>query len=437
MEDDITFCILVLRNKQLCVILKIISKVTEQINGGGDLVKKYNQLLIKDNNKKQIYQLIEDFPGISRTQIAEQLKLSKTTVSALVDEMMQEMFVIDEGASESSRQGRKPNSLAVNNSTNYVIVLNWHKDNLEIALVDSAMNIVLCREYDMKNAGDALAGLKGYFEEFREAQCVDIHVMGVCVIVPGMIDEKHDEIISVVLPTESQGNYKISRLRSMLDGYPLAILNDTACFAYAETAFGKLDGENYIYININDGVGAAIIHDRHLLGGASGMATQFGHFSVDRHGCPCACGNRGCLENQIGELALPRQFEEFGLEVPKGSGDKLLFKDLAALVRAGDEDALRLMSYMAEDFAYALCNAITLFHPELVIIGGIGRKLGDRFLELLKGKMQQFGFRQFVSDVDVVYTKLGEASVVRGAAKYYINRYFKFNDMEPSQLFCG
>lgn len=196
-------------------------------------MKKYNQLLIKDNNKKQIYQLIEDFPGISRTQIAEQLKLSKTTVSALVDEMMQEMFVIDEGASESSRQGRKPNSLAVNNSTNYVIVLNWHKDNLEIALVDSAMNIVLCREYDMKNAGDALAGLKGYFEEFREAQCVDIHVMGVCVIVPGMIDEKHDEIISVVLPTESQGNYKISRLRSMLDGYPLAILNDTACFAYA------------------------------------------------------------------------------------------------------------------------------------------------------------------------------------------------------------
>lgn len=401
------------------------------------MVKKYNQLLIKDNNKKQIYQLIEDFPGISRTQIAEQLKLSKTTVSALVDEMMQEMFVIDEGASESSRQGRKPNSLAVNNSTNYVIVLNWHKDNLEIALVDSAMNIVLCREYDMKNAGDALAGLKGYFEEFREAQCVDIHVMGVCVIVPGMIDEKHDEIISVVLPTESQGNYKISRLRSMLDGYPLAILNDTACFAYAETAFGKLDGENYIYININDGVGAAIIHDRHLLGGANGMATQFGHFSVDRNGCPCACGNRGCLENQIGELALPRQFEEFGLEVPKGSGDKLLFKDLAALVGAGDEDALKLMSYMAEDFAYALCNAITLFHPELVIIGGIGRKLGDRFLELLKGKMQQFGFRQFVSDVDVVYTKLGEASVVRGAAKYYINRYFKFNDMEPSQLFCG
>lgn len=400
-------------------------------------MKKYNQLLIKDNNKKQIYQLIEDVPGISRTKIAEQLKLSKTTVSALVDELVQEDFVIDEGASESSRQGRKPNSLAVNSSLNYVIVLNWHKDNLEIALVDSAMNIALCREHVLRNQGDALSEIKNYFEAFQESQCVGIHILGVCVIVPGMIDEKQDQIISVVLPAENRGNYNISRVRSMLAGYPLAILNDTACFAYAETAFGKLEGKSYIYININDGVGAAIIHDGHLLSGASGMATQFGHFSVDRDGYACACGNKGCLENQIGELALPRLFQKSGLENPKCEGEKLLFKDLAGLVEAGDEKAWNLMSLMAGDFACALCNAISLFHPELIIIGGIGRKLGDTFLELLKGEMQHFGFRQFVSDVDVVYTKLGEASVVRGAAKYYIDNYFKFKDMEPDQLFNG
>ena len=58
-------------------------------------MKKYNQLLIKDNNKKQVYQMIEDMPGTSRTQIAEQMKLSKTTVSALVDELMQEVFLLE------------------------------------------------------------------------------------------------------------------------------------------------------------------------------------------------------------------------------------------------------------------------------------------------------------------------------------------------------
>ena len=48
-------------------------------------MKKYNQLLIKDNNKKQVYQMIEDIPGVSRAQIAERLKVSKTKVSAVVD----------------------------------------------------------------------------------------------------------------------------------------------------------------------------------------------------------------------------------------------------------------------------------------------------------------------------------------------------------------
>lgn len=400
-------------------------------------MKKYNQLLIKDNNKKQVYQMIEDMPGVSRTQIAERMKLSKTTVSALVDELMQEGYVVDEGACMSSRQGRRPNSLTVNSRANAVIVMNWRKDSLEIALVDPAMNITMCREYDMRDVKDALGELGRCFDAFKESQCVNVRIMGVCLIVPGMIDQKHDRIISVVLPLEEQGDHMISRLRAILTGYPLAILNDTACFAYAENAFGELESEDYIYININDGVGAALIHDGNLLGGASGMATQFGHVSVDRDGPPCSCGNRGCLENQIGELALPRRFKEFGLRADKAEGGKLLFKDLAALVRDGDEGAVRLMSAMAEDLSYALCNAVSLLHPEVIVLGGIGRKLGDTFLEMLKEKIGQMGFRQFVSDVEVVYTHLGESSVVRGAAKYYINRYFKFNDTDPSGLSCG
>lgn len=400
-------------------------------------MKKYNQLLIKNNNKKQVYQLIEEIPGISRAQVAEALQLSKTTVSALVDELMQEGFVLDEGAAESSRQGRKPNSLAVNHQGNGVVVLNWHKDSLDISLVNSAMELVVVREYTLRDQQESLKRIGTAFREFVQSECEGIHVMGVCAIVPGMIDEKEDQIISVVLPDEGRGNYRIHELRQVLSGYPLAILNDTACFAYAENAFGKLESDSCIYININDGVGAAIIHDGHLLSGASGMATQFGHFSVNRNGCQCACGNRGCLENQIGELALPRLFREFGVKWEKDPKEKILFKDLAGLVMKGETEAIQLMESMAEDFAYALCNAITLFHPEVIIIGGIGKKLGEPFLECLRDKMSHMGFRQFMADVKVDYTELGEEAVVLGAARYYISNYYRFHDMEAEQCFCG
>lgn len=400
-------------------------------------MKKYNQILIKDNNKKQIYQLIEEIPGISRAQLAEALKLSKTTVSTLVDELMQEGFVLDEGAMESGRQGRKPNSLVVNSRENGVVVINWKKDSADITLVDSSMGITAVREYDLRGERERLRVLGKAFDTFVQEVCRKIHIMGVCAVVPGMIDERGDQIISVVLPDEGRGNYRICELRQAFSGYPLAVLNDTACFAYAENAFGKLDGDSCIYININDGVGAAIIHDGSLLSGASGMATQFGHFSVDRSGRRCACGNRGCLENQIGELALPRQFQRFGVICGKEPGEKLLFKDLAGLAEQGDPAAVRLMESMAEDLSYALCNAVALFHPEEIIIGGIGRKLGGRFLGCLREKMAHMGFRQFMADVEVDYTELKEDAAVVGAARYYIDHYHRFRDMEPGQCFCG
>lgn len=400
-------------------------------------MKKYNQALIKDKNKKQVYHMIEDIPGISRAQIADAMKVSKTTVSALVDELMQEGFVLDEGVSESGRQGRKPNSLVVNSEKNKIVVLDWKKEVLEIFLVNSGIEIEQMQKYFFKQQTRKIEELKESFSYFMEQNCKNVNIMGVCLIVPGMIDEKEDEIISVVLQGEGEKRYKISGLRETLSGHPLAVLNDTACYAYAENVFGQLGGDSCIYININDGIGAAIIHNGNLLSGASGMASQFGHFSIDRKGLPCSCGNRGCLENQIGELALPRQFERFKIEYKKEQGEKLLFKDLNYLVEQKNSNAIKLMESMAEDFAYALCNAVSLFHPEEIIIGGIGRKLGNSFLEALKTNMKKMGFRQFMSDVKIAYTELKEESVIQGAAKYYIDHYFRFDDMDSEQYFCG
>ena len=48
------------------------------------------QQVIKAVNKKKIYMLISENPGISRVNLAARTELSKTTVSALVDELIQE-----------------------------------------------------------------------------------------------------------------------------------------------------------------------------------------------------------------------------------------------------------------------------------------------------------------------------------------------------------
>ena len=85
------------------------------------------QHLIRSGNLRQIYQLIDQNIGISRARLAKITKLSKTTVSSLVDELIAGGYVLDCGAGASQQQGRRPNVLRVNGAGNVVAVISWRR----------------------------------------------------------------------------------------------------------------------------------------------------------------------------------------------------------------------------------------------------------------------------------------------------------------------
>ena len=101
-------------------------------------MKLVNQQVIKNTNMKRLYTSIYSSPGISRAHLAKQTKLSKTTVSTLVDELIERGFIVDSGIGESDSIGRKPNCLQVRMNSYYVVVMNWHENAVEAYLVDIA-----------------------------------------------------------------------------------------------------------------------------------------------------------------------------------------------------------------------------------------------------------------------------------------------------------
>ena len=101
-------------------------------------MKLVNQQVIKNTNMKRLYTSIYSSPGISRAHLAKQTKLSKTTVSTLVDELIEREFIVDSGIGESDSIGRKPNCLQVRMNSYYIVVMNWHENTVEAYLVDIA-----------------------------------------------------------------------------------------------------------------------------------------------------------------------------------------------------------------------------------------------------------------------------------------------------------
>ena len=408
-----------------------------------------NQQLIKAVNKKKLYMLVSENPGVSRANLAATTELSKTTVSALVDELIQEGHLVDEGAVESKRQGRRPNSLAVNDKRDCVIVLNWRKRTIQTALVSAAYEVEVLEETGLAE-GEALAGenpaegdssaeapavlIWNITREFLKNHGQNRNILGICLVIPGIVDSERRRIISMVLSL-GEDDHMVTELRQQVKDYPLAVFNDTACLAYAENAFGDVDIKNYVYLNINEGVGASLIQNGVILRGATGMGTQFGHFSIDRDGELCSCGNRGCLENRIGEIVLARRAKECGALEEFAGIDRILFRHVGQLAMQGMPGAKRLISALADDLSYGLGNLITMFHPDTIIIGGMGRKLGELYLEQVIDKVKSVGFRQFVEDVDIRFTTLKEDAIFRGAAKYYMDTHYDFMEDMNGKLF--
>lgn len=228
----------------------------------------------------------------------------------------------------------------------------------------------------------------------------------------------------------------VQRFEEAFHDYPFCLLNDTACFAYAEYVFANITEPNFAYINVSKGVGACLFANGKMLRGAGSNATQFGHFSVDRNGPLCACGNHGCVERVVGENALTERAEACGIDLTRFAGRKPLYCDIGAMAEDGDVHAKELIKDLAVDLSFAISNLITLFNPSLVVIGGMGVNLGPFFLSNIRDEVQNSGFKEFVSNTWIQYSTLGLDSELGGAARYYIDHYYDFFEQMQGGLYA-
>lgn len=391
-----------------------------------------HQQVIKNKNKKNLYNIISNNEGISRARLASKTKLSKSTVSLLVDELINEKMLVDIGTVESGIQGRKPNGLVVNKDR-FILVVNIMKKSVEIDLVTLSYEVRENYYYTYKGkiyvkylSDIIIESLKKYSSE----------ILGVCIVLPAIIDNVNRSIITMVLDMEKNETF-IDDLRDYIpQQYGLAFFNDTTSLAYAENTFGSVESANYAYININEGVGASYIHDSKILRGTTGLAMQLGHMSIKKDGVPCSCGNRGCLENYIGELSLRSRAIEYGL-IDKNFDSDFLFRDLEEMSSKGDQKADTLIYALADELSDALGKIIVILNPEIIVIGGIGRKLGEKYLNRIQANIKSNGFIQFCKNINIKYTKLNDSAIFIGAAKYYIDKHFDFSRNAEGDLFLS
>jgi glucokinase len=153
--------------------------------------------------------------------------------------------------------------------------------------------------------------------------------------------------------------------------------NDAHCHALAEAWIGAARRTStFLLITLGSGIGSGVVVDGKVYRGATGYGCELGHMIFRPDGRVCGCGNRGCLEAYVSEVALASRIPE---ERPalarridavvreRGIGHAHALFELAD---AGDAEAAGFADVLAEELGTALGSAVNVFDVELIVIGG-------------------------------------------------------------------
>lgn len=250
----------------------------------------------------------------------------------------------------------------------------------------------------------------------------DLDVVGVGIGSPGPLDTKR----GIVLLTPNLGwrDFPLRDRVSDAVGLPATLDNDANCAIFGEWWRGGARGARVVVgLTIGTGIGGGIVLDGRVFHGASDIAGEIGHMSIDSTGRRCKCGNYGCLEAYASGTAIAARAIE-GLEAGQESrlpervnGD---LRGITAQIvydaaRDGDEYALEVIADTAQFLGTGVANLINIFNPEIMVICGGVTAAGERLFRPLRREVVRRAFKPAVEMCRIVPGSLTGTAGVYGA----------------------
>jgi len=254
-------------------------------------------------------------------------------------------------------------------------------------------------------------------------------IAGVGIGSPGPLDTK----TGVVLLTPNLGwvNMPLRDRVATALGLPATLDNDANCAIFGEWWRGAARGvEHVVGLTIGTGIGGGIVLHGDIYRGASDIAGEIGHMTIDSTGRRCKCGNYGCLEAYASGPAIAARAVE-GVEagadtsLPRYVGGNLPLITAQVVYEAahdGDEYALEVVRDTAKFLGAGVANIINIFNPQVVVICGGVTLAGDKLFVPLRSEVKRRAFKPAVEVCRIVPGELPGTAGVWGAAAVFIRR---------------
>ena len=245
-------------------------------------------------------------------------------------------------------------------------------------------------------------------------------ILGVGIGSPGPLNREQGLVIFT--PNLGWRDFPLRQKISDAVQLPCSLDNDANCATYGEWWIGAARGANNVVgITIGTGIGGGLIIDGKLYHGASDVAGEIGHMTIDQTGRRCNCGNYGCLEAyasgpNIAERAREalRAGDESTLpDLVGGDLERITAATVYEAAQQGDVVAREVVRDTARFLGTGLANLLNVFNPDVVVVAGGVTQAGDALFEPLRNEVRRRAFKPAVMACRIVPGELpGTAGVV-------------------------
>jgi glucokinase-like ROK family protein len=373
--------------------------------------------------KRQIINQLDQNGQTTITELSKELNTSVPKITSLVNELIEDGLIKDNGKFDSTG-GRRASVYGLVADACFFIGVDVKRYYVNLGLLDFKKHLVTLQEkipFKLENTQESLQALLDIIRAFIQEQLAGIkeRVLGIGINLSGRINHTtgysysffhfHEEPLSEIIQKEI--------------GIPTFLENDSRAMAYGEFSFGEVkNARNVLFVNMDYGIGLGILVDGRLYYGKSGFSGEFGHIPFFDNEILCHCGKKGCLETEASGLSLIRKFKE---KIAQGSTSSAMKKkkdageiNLLDIIQAAkNEDVLciEILAEIGEKIGKGIAMLINIFNPEVLILGGTLSETGDYLRLPIRSAVNKYSLSLVNSDTQLKISKLGEKAGVMGA----------------------
>lgn len=375
---------------------------------------------IRNINRQIVLNYVRERSPISRAEISHETELQRSTVSLIVDELMNQ-GLIEEIEGESTG-GRPPNLLRLRAAGPIALGVDIGTKQTMLATSDLAGRVIDRESF--KTDPDAEKTLEQIVDCAGRLIKRGNGTEAIGVSVPGLVEPERGNVIFI--PQFRWRDWDVAKRLRQATGLPVRIDNDANAAALAELWFGRpeiREVRDFVMVLVEEGLGTGLVFDGQVYHGEAGAAGEFGHMTIGAGApIPCAAGNYECWEAFASERAALARYAK--LAPQRDGGACVTFSQLVDSALGGEEAARAALVETGRYLGVGISNIIKGLSPMSVIVGGEIARAWPLISEALINAVEEYSICRGMQSARIIPSTLGETPRLMGALSLVLSSKF-------------